>query len=101
MGLSEGDISKAVQAGSVDLCVKHLFTVAEELEKQSEALKARLEPVLRERNPEIDKQELTPVVAATVPVSGKCALAVELVATIQKLRLVGVQNESILRNLDL
>ncbi len=100
MGLSEGDISKAVQAGSVDLCVKHLFTVAEELEKQSEALRARLAPVLRERNPEIEDDKV-PILAATVPVSGNCALAVELVTTIQKLRTVGVQNETLLRNLDL
>jgi len=100
MGLSEGDISKAVQAGSVELCVKHLFTVAEELEKQSEALQMRLASVTRERNPEIEDDKV-PVVAATVPVSGKSPLAVELVTTIQKLRLVGVQNETLLRNLDL
>lgn len=100
MGLSESDISKAVQAGSVELCVKHLFTVAEELEKQSEALKMRLMPVLRERNPEIEDDKV-PIQAATVPVAGKSPLAVELVNIIQKLRMVGVQNETLLINLDL
>jgi len=100
MGLSESDISKAAQVGSVELCVKHLFTVAEELEKQAEALKARLAPVTRERNPEIEDDKV-PVLAATLPVSGKSPLAVELVTTIQKLRLVGVQYETLLRNLDL
>jgi len=100
MGLSESDISKPVQAGSVELSTKQLFTVVEELEKQSEALKLRLGPVTRERNPEIEDDK-TPIVAATVPISGKSPLAVELVNIIQKLRLVGVQNETILRNLDL
>jgi hypothetical protein len=102
MGLSESDISGAVQVGSVELCMKQLFAVAEELEKQCEGLKVRLGPVTRERNPEIeDNRKLTPAVTTAEPVTIKCALAVELVSIIQKLRLVGVQNESLLRNLDL
>ena len=63
-------------------------------------MKTRLAPVTRERNPEIEDDKV-PVLAATLPVSGKSPLAVELVTTIQKLRTVGVQNESLLRDLDL
>ena len=105
MGLSESDISGAVkETGSVELCMKMLFAVAEELEKQSEAFTARFVPITQERNPEIEddrKKNLVPARAIDAPVVGRSPLAVELVTIIQKLRLVGVQNESLLRNLDL
>lgn len=102
MGLSESDIAGAKETGSIELCAKHLFQVAEELEKQAEALTKRLGAILRERNPEIE-DERAKLVPANIhgSISGKCALAVELVTVIQKLRMVGVQNETILRNLDL
>jgi len=102
MGLSESDITAAKETGSIELCTKHLFQVAEELEKQLTALKARLGPILRERNPEIE-DERAKLVPANIhgSVSGKCAMAVELVTVIQKLRLIEVETETILRNLDL
>ena len=104
MGLSESDISgaKAAQTGSIELCTKHLHQVAEQLEKQAEAFTKRLGPVLQERNPEIedDRAKLVPANIHTTAI-GKCALAVELVTIIQKLRMIEIQNETILRNLDL
>jgi len=48
-----------------------------------------------------DERKLAPMTVASHTVSGKCALAVELVTVIQKLRLIEIQNETILRNLDL
>ncbi|MFQ5539023.1 MAG: hypothetical protein ACE5FB_01360 [Candidatus Binatia bacterium] len=104
MGLSEGDIAKAArEPGSIELCMKALFQTTEELENHFESLQQRLGPILRERNPEIeqDRTHLTPASELTVPVSGKSGLAVELVTVIQKIRLMKVQSESILRNLDL
>ena len=102
MGLSESDIAGAKETGSIELCTKHLFQVAEELEKQLTALKARLGPILRERNPEIE-DERAKLVPANIHgnVTGKCGHAVELVTVIQKLRLIEVETETILRNLDL
>jgi hypothetical protein len=102
MGLSESDISAAKEVGSIELCTKNLSQVAEALEKQVEALKMRLGPVIRERNPEIedDRAKLVPASIHT-SVNGKCALAVELVTTIQRLRMIEIETESILRNLDL
>ena len=104
MGLSESDLTAAKETGSIELCTKHLFQVVEELEKQSEALKARLGPILRERNPEIEEDRAKKMVPANIhisPVTGKCALAVELVNVFQKLRLIEIENETLLRNLDL
>ncbi len=103
MGLSESDLSAKSESGSIELCTKHLFQLSEELAKQLEALKARLGPILRERNPEIEEDRAKVLVPANIhtAVNGKCALAVELVAIIQKIRTVGVETETILRNLDL
>ncbi len=106
MGLSESDISGAKAAqetGSIELCTKHLFQVAEQLEKQAEAFTKRLGPILTERNPEIeeDRAKMVPANIHTAPIAGKCPLAVELVGLFQKLRVVEIQNETILRNLDL
>jgi len=103
MGLSESDLTAAKETGSIELITKHLHQVAEELEKQTTAFTKRLGPILRERNPEIeeDRAKLVPANIHTSPVSGKCGLAVELVTVFQKLRAVEIQNETILRNLDL
>jgi hypothetical protein len=103
MGLSESDLTAAKESGSIELVTKHLFQVAEELEKQTEAFTKRMGPILRERNPEIeeDRAKMVPANIHISPVTGKCALAVELVTVFQKLRLVEIQNEAILRNLDL
>ena len=102
MGLSESDISGAKETGSIELCTKSLFQVTEELEKQFTALKARLGPILRERNPEIeeDRAKLVPA-NIHAGIMGKCAMAVELVTIIQKLRLIEVETETMMRNLDL
>lgn len=107
MGLSEGDIAKAErEPGSIEICMKHLFQSAEELENNFEALQKRLGPILTERNPEIeeDRKHLVPATSAATlspPVTGKCSLAVELVTIIQKVRLLKIQSEFFLRNLDL
>ncbi len=102
MGLSESDISAAKESGSIELCIKSLSLVAEALEKQGQAFTVRLGPILQERNPEIEEdRKLSPMTVASHTVSGNCPLAVELVTVIQKLRLIEIQNETILRNLDL
>ncbi len=102
MGLSESDISAAKETGSIELCTKSLSLVTEALEKQSEALRMRLGPVTRERNPEIEEdRKLSPMTVASHTVSGNCPLAVELVTVIQKLRMIEIQSETLLRNLDL
>jgi hypothetical protein len=102
MGLSESDISAAKETGSIELCTKSLSLVAEALGKQSEALKVRLGPITRELNPEIeDDRKLAPMTIASHTVNGKCGLAVELAQVIQKLRMIEIETEAILRNLDL
>jgi hypothetical protein len=103
MGLSESDLTAAKESGSIELCSKHLYQVAEELEKQAEAFTNRLSPILRERNPEIeeDRAKMVPANIHISPVTGKCPLAVTLVTVFQKLRLVEIQYETILKNLDL
>ena len=103
MGLSESDIAGAKESGSIELCTKHLFQVVEQLEKQAEAFTNRLGPILRERNPEIeeDRKKMVPANIHISPIMGKCPLAVELVNVFQKLRVVEIQYETILRNLDL
>jgi len=103
MPLSESDISAAKETGSLELCIKSLSLVTEALDKQSEALTIRLGKVTRgPDNPEIeDDRKLAPMTVASHTVSGKCALAVELVTVIQKLRMIEIQQESLLRNLDL
>lgn len=104
MGLSESDIAKAaVETGSIELCTKHLHQLTDELEKQFTALKMRLGPILRERNPEIEEDRASKLVPASIHgcVNGKCALAVELVTIIQKIRAVEIETETVLRNLDL
>ena len=103
MGLSESDLTAAKEVGSIELCAKHLYQVAEQLEKQAEAFTNRLTPILTERNPEIeeDRKKMVPANIHVSPVTGKCPLAVTLVTVFQKLRAVEIQNETILRNLDL
>ncbi len=99
MGLSESDIAGAVEVSSIETCVKELDESANLLEKQSESFKTRLQGVSRERNPTIEKkEELSPV---PTQVHGKSPLAVQLVTVVQKLRVILVQNETVLRHLDL
>lgn len=99
MGLSESDIAGAVEVSSIETCVKELDESANLLEKQSESFKTRLQGVSRERNPTIEKkEELSPV---PTQVHGKSPLAIQLVTVVQKLRVLIVQNETILRHLDL
>lgn len=99
MGLSESDLACAVEVSSIETCVKELDESANLLEKQSESFKTRLQGVSRERNPTIEKKEvLSP---APTQVHGKSPLAIQLVTVVQKLRVLIVQNETILRHLDL
>ena len=103
MGLSESDLTAAKETGSIELCTKHLNQVAEVLGKQAEAFTNRLAPILTERNPEIeeDRAKMVPANIHISPVTGNCPLAITLVGVFQKLRVIEIQNETILRNLDL
>ncbi len=104
MGLSESDLTAAKESGSIELVSKHLDQVAEELGKQAEAFNNKLALILRERNPEIEEDSRKKMVPANIhlpPVAGKCPLAVTLVTVFQKLRVIEIQYEAILKNLDL
>ncbi len=99
MGLSESDLACAVEVSSIETCLKELDESANLLEQQSESFKTRLQGVSRERNPTIEKkEELSPV---PTQVHAKSPLGVQLVTVVQKLRVILVQNETILRHLDL
>ena len=101
MPLSEEAITGAVQASSIEECLKELDESANILEQQSENFKTRLQGVSRERNPSIEKKEMVPASEVRPHVHGNSPLAVNLVTVIQKLRVITVQNEEILRHLDL